>query len=130
VSAAVVGGGFTRSLTWSCIALALASALCLAALHVVSPELDPSWQLVSEYAYGSYGLLLRAFFFGWGLGSVALALAVVPLRTRWWHGIGALLVLVSGLGALGGGLFDIRHPLHGASFARSVSPLCQSARSC
>ncbi len=112
-----------RRFATASIALALTSALCLAALHVVSPELDPSWHMVSEYAYGTFGPLLRAFFFGWSLSAAASAIALFPLAERWWHRLGVALVCLSGIGAMGGGLFDIRHPLHGLAFALGVPTL-------
>lgn len=107
--------------------LAAVSAVCLGALHVLSPELDPSWHMVSEYAYGAHGQLLRAFFLCWGAAAVALALAVFPWSTRWWQRLGAILLLVSGAGAVGGGLFDIRHELHGLAFGLGVPTLPISA---
>ena len=29
--------------------------LLLAALHVIKPEIDPSWRFISEYALGDHG---------------------------------------------------------------------------
>ncbi|MGC4068400.1 MAG: DUF998 domain-containing protein [Polyangiaceae bacterium] len=92
-------------------------------MHVVSSELDPSWHMVSEYAYGQYGLLLRVFFVCWGLGAIAASLAMFPLTIRWWHKLGVALVFISGVGAIGGGLFDVRHALHGLAFALGVPTL-------
>jgi hypothetical protein len=103
--------------------LASISALCLAALHAVSPELDPSWRMVSEYAYGAHGPLLRGFFLSWGFAGIASALALFPLATRWWHRLGAAFIFASGAGAVGGGLFDIRHAWHGVAFALGVPTL-------
>jgi len=37
------------------IAAAAAALLLLASLRVLSPEFDPSWRMVSEYANGHYG---------------------------------------------------------------------------
>lgn len=113
----------SRLLATLTMALAASSAVCLAALHVASPELDPSWHMVSEYAYGAHGRLLGAFFFCWGLASFTLAFSVLPRRTRWWHSLGAVLLLVSGAGAIGGGLFDVRHELHGLAFGLGVPAL-------
>ncbi|HEU0202629.1 MAG TPA: hypothetical protein VFR86_19630, partial [Burkholderiaceae bacterium] len=44
------------------IAAAAISAFCLIALHIVSPEFEVSWRMVSEYANGKYGWLLTAVF--------------------------------------------------------------------
>lgn len=114
---------YARLLAALSVGLVLSSALCLALLHVLSPELDPSWHLVSEYAYGAHGPLLRAFFLCWGFGGVSVAVALFPLAKRWWHWLGAGFVLLSGIGAIGGGLFDVRHPLHGLAFGLGVPTL-------
>ena len=37
------------------IGAAAAVILILASLHVLSPEFDPRWRVVSEYANGNYG---------------------------------------------------------------------------
>jgi hypothetical protein len=36
----------------------------LAALHFIKPELDPSWQFISEYAIGDYGWIMLLAFLG------------------------------------------------------------------
>lgn len=43
----------------------------LAALHLIKPELDPSWRFVSEYAIGPYGWLLRIAFLTLALSCLA-----------------------------------------------------------
>lgn len=58
------------------IAAAAATLLLLAGLHVLSPELDPSWRMVSEYANGRYGWVLSLMFVSWALSSWALAFAM------------------------------------------------------
>ena len=113
----------SRNVAGISFSFAFGSALCLLALHFLSPELDPSWHMVSEYAYGSHGGVLSAFFFCWGLASITSSVALFPLGTRWWHSLGAVLVLLSGVGAIAGGLFDVRHPLHGLAFALGVPTL-------
>ncbi len=61
------------------IALTIATFLLLASLHFLSPEFDPSFRMVSEYAFGHYGWVLSLMFATWGAGSWALAAA---LRSR------------------------------------------------
>ncbi len=58
------------------IAAAGAVLLWLASLHVLSPEFDPSWRVVSEYANGRYCWVLSLMFASWALSSWALALTV------------------------------------------------------
>ena len=55
---------------------AAATLLLLAGLHILSPEFDPSFRMVSEYALGHYGWVLSLMFLAWGISSWALALAL------------------------------------------------------
>jgi hypothetical protein len=63
-------------------AAAAMSLVLLAALHVLSPELDPSWRMVSEYASGNYGWVLALMFLSMGLSCVALFFAVKSQARR------------------------------------------------
>src|SRR5260370_42298158 len=58
------------------IAAAVVVLLLLASLHILSPEFDPSFRMVSEYALGHYGWVLSLMFLAWGISSCALAGAI------------------------------------------------------
>ncbi|HJX20835.1 MAG TPA: DUF998 domain-containing protein, partial [Steroidobacteraceae bacterium] len=80
------------------VAAALATPVLLATLRVLSPEFDPSYRLMSEYALGSHGWVLSLTFLAWGVSSCALALAVrSQVRTRGGR-IGVVFLVVAGLG--------------------------------
>jgi hypothetical protein len=65
------------------IATAVLALLLLASLHILSPEFDPSWRMISEYANGQYGWVLSLMFASWGVSSWALAFAIwSQVRTR------------------------------------------------
>ena len=49
-------------------------------LHIVSPEIHPTRQFMSEYVVGRYGTLMTTTFFALGLGSLALSLALMKRR--------------------------------------------------
>jgi ABC-type transport system involved in multi-copper enzyme maturation permease subunit len=51
---------------WLSIIMTATTILLLAILHVLSPEFDPSWRMVSEYAFGQYGWVLSLMFLSWG----------------------------------------------------------------
>jgi hypothetical protein len=109
------------------IASAATSALSLAALHVVSPEFEASWRMVSEYANGNHGWLLTVVFITWALASWALAVALRPLWATWLGRFGLLFLVLAGIGEMMGGVFDVNHELHGAAFAIGVPSLTLAA---
>ncbi len=91
------------------IAAAAATLVLLASLHVLSPEFDPSWRVVSEYANGRYGWVLALMFFSWGISSWALAFGI------WWQvrttagKLGLAFLFVAGVGEAMASIFDINH---------------------
>ena len=56
------------------LALSVATLLSLGSLHILSPEFDPTWRVVSEYALGKFGWALAILFLSWAFGSWALAM--------------------------------------------------------
>jgi hypothetical membrane protein len=102
------------------IAAAAAALLFLASLHILSPEFDPSWRMVSEYANGHYGWVLSLMFAFWALSSWALAFAIwSQVRTR-ADKIGLVFLIVAGIGEAMASVFDINHPLHDLAGAFGV----------
>jgi hypothetical protein len=108
---------------WLAIGATLVSALALVALHFLSPQLHPSWRMVSEYANGNHRWVLTVVFLTWALGSFALALALLPFGNGWIGVAGLLFLVLAGVGEAMGGLFDVNHRLHGAAFAIGVPAL-------
>jgi hypothetical protein len=105
---------------WVAIMATGLSALALLALHRLSPEFDPSWRMVSEYANGQYRTVLTVMFLAWALGSLALAAALWPLGSTWLGLIGLAFLLLACVGQAMGGIFDVNHRLHGAAFGIGV----------
>lgn len=99
---------------------AIATILLLASLHALSPEFDPSWRVVSEYANGSYGWVLSLMFLVWALSNWALAYELRSEMKTQAGRIGLLLLIVSGIGEAMASIFDIRHPLHNLAGALGV----------
>lgn len=97
------------------IALSMAAVLALAALHLLSPEFDPSWRAVSEYANGQYGWVLSLMFISWGVSSWALAFAIRSQVKTTAGKIGVAFLFAAGVGEAMASVFDITHPLHGVS---------------
>jgi len=85
----------------------------LAALRILSPEFDPSWRMVSEYANGQYGWVLSLMFIAWALSSWALAFAIWSQVGTRAGKIGLFFLITAGVGEAMASVFDINHSLHG-----------------
>lgn len=95
------------------LASAVATIVLLAALHILSPEFDPSWRMVSEYALGGYGWVLSLMFLTWALSCISLFFAIRSQIHTSGGKIGLGLLLVSAVGMVMAAIFDVRHSLHG-----------------
>jgi hypothetical protein len=102
------------------LTLGFISIISLLILHFVSKEFKPNFRMVSEYALGNYKWLLTIFFFTWGLCSISSGLMLWNVVTTGWVKFGVILLFVTGIGAIMGGLFDVQHKLHGLSFGIGV----------
>jgi hypothetical membrane protein len=105
------------------IGATLISAFALVYLHFLSPQLDPSWRMVSEYANGNHRWVLTVVFLTWALGSFGLAFALLPTASGWIGAAGLLFLVLAGVGEAMGGVFDINHRLHSIAFAIGVPAL-------
>lgn len=102
------------NLNWATAAAAFGgiTLLILAILHVLSPEFDPSWRMVSEYANGRYRWALSAMFLSWAISSWLLAWALFPLARTFPAKLGVGILCIVGVGEAMAAAFDINHPLH------------------
>ena len=105
------------------IAASVVVLLLLGSLHILSPEFDPSWRMVSEYANGQYGWVLSLMFFVWAVSSWALAFAIrSEVNTRTGK-IGLGFLIAAGIGEAMASVFDINHSLHGLAALIGIGSL-------
>ena len=93
------------------IVAAAATLLLLASLHILSPEFDPSFRMVSEYALGHYGWVLSLMFLAWGISAWALAVALWSQVTTRAGKVGLWFLVIAGLGEALAAVFDITHDI-------------------
>jgi hypothetical protein len=105
------------------IAAATSVLLLLASLHILSPEFDPSWRMVSEYANGQYGWVLSLMFVFWAVSSWALAIAIWSQVKTTAAKIGLGFLIAAGIGEAMASVFDINHPLHGLAALIGIGSL-------
>ena len=84
---ALVAGGITAGL--------------IAILHVLEPEYDPSWRMISEYSLGRHGWVMRLAFVTMAISPAAICVALWPFGGAWTIGLAAV-----ALGALGAAFID------------------------
>jgi hypothetical protein len=89
------------------------SLVLLVVLHVLSPEFDPSWRMVSEYALGRFGWALTLMFCSLALSCAALFVAIRSAVTTLAGRVGLGFLLAAVVGMLMAALFDWQHNLHG-----------------
>ena len=94
------------------IAASAGAVLFLGSLHALSPEFDPSWRMVSEYANGHYGWVLSLMFAFWAMGTWALAYAIRSVAKTTAGKIGLIFLVIAGIGEAMGAAFDINNPVH------------------
>lgn len=109
------------------LAASAAALLALASLHVLCPEFDPSWRMVSEYANGQHGYVLSLMFIFWALSSWGLAVAIGSQVTTTAGKIGLIFLVAAGVGEAMASVFDINHPLHGLSAMIGIPSLAIAA---
>jgi hypothetical protein len=115
---AVVLNSDTSRLSRPAAQLAIAGTtlalLLLASLHVLRPEFNPSWRMVSEYANGHYGWVLSLMFVTWGVSTLGLVVAIRSEARTTPIKIGLVVLTLAGIGEAMAAPFDINHDtLHG-----------------
>ncbi len=84
---ALIAGGVTAGL--------------IAILHVLEPEYDPSWRMISEYSLGRFGWVMRLAFVTMAVTPAATCVALWPFGGAWTVGLAAV-----ALGALAAAFID------------------------
>ena len=93
------------------IGAAVTVLLLLASLHVLSPEFDPSFRMVSEYALGQDAWVLSLMFLAWGMSSWALVVAIWSQVKTTAGKVGLWFLVIAGLGEAMASVFDVTHDI-------------------
>ncbi len=92
-------------------ALSISYLVILALLHIIKPEVTPSWQTLSIYARGDWGWIGQLAYILLGLTHVALFMTVKSQVKSLGGKIGLGFLLVAGLGGVLGGI-GVSDPLN------------------
>ena len=89
---------------------AATSLILIAILHGVKNDLYPAAHMVSEYAIGHNGWIMKLSFFAWSLSCISLGIAIRPhLKTKGGK-VGLVFLFIAGLALIMGGIFVIDSP--------------------
>jgi Protein of unknown function (DUF998) len=96
------------------LAMATLFSTILVAMHILRPDLDPSWRFISEYELGPFGWLMRVAFIALATSCASLCIAIFPYsRTvRGWLGMLLLMVSCGGMALAGIYVPDKENKLH------------------
>lgn len=75
-------------------------------LHIITPELNPTWRFVSEYANGQFGYIMRFTFFLFAIATFATALLVKEVARTKLGKAASFLFFISSLGLTLAGIFN------------------------
>lgn len=92
-----------------------ATVVFLGALHVLSPEIVPTWHMVSEYALGKFEWVLALMFVSQALSCLALFFALKAHVRTTGGKVGLFFLLAACVGLVMAAVFDWEHPLHGVA---------------
>lgn len=90
---------------WLSIAGAVLFLILLIALHFLKPEVDPLWQMISEYEIGNLGWIMTLAFLSLSVGYLALFIAIRSQVRTTAGRIGLALILLGVVGSAMGGIF-------------------------
>jgi hypothetical protein len=89
---------------------AIISLVLIAALHFIKKDMEPSWHMVSEYAIGDHGWVMKLAFFSWGISCITLASAVRYQIKTLSGRIGLVLLFIVGISIVMAGVFVMDPP--------------------
>ena len=89
---------------------AFTSLLLIIILHFVKTDLPPAGHMLSEYAIGDNGWIMQLSFFSWAFSCIALVVSIRSQLTGNGGRIGLVLLVITGLALIMGGIFIIDSP--------------------
>ncbi len=89
---------------------AAATLIVVAALHFIKSEMEPSWHMVSEYAIGDYGWIMKLGFFCWAISCISLVATIRSQIKSTGGKIGLILLFIAGIAIIMAGIFVMDSP--------------------
>lgn len=103
----------TKVTVFARLALGLLVLTCLlfGLVHVLKPDYDVRTYMISHYAIGKHGWVMKLTFMTWSAGLLSLTVSLLlSERSSWPRRIGAALLIVTSAGMVVSGLYDTALP--------------------
>ncbi|HET6747114.1 MAG TPA: DUF998 domain-containing protein [Candidatus Saccharimonadales bacterium] len=107
------------------IGISIAYLILLALLHIIKPEVDPSWVTLSIYSRGNFGWIGQLNFILLGLSHLALFIMLKSQIKNIYGRVGLVLLCIAGIGAIIGGI-GISDPMNTPQDQLTTSALWHS----
>jgi len=93
-------GTTSKNAAWALLIFGVVYFVLLLTLHIIKPEIDPTWRFISEYAIGQYGWMMTLTFICIAGSQLSLFVAVrTQIKTIVGYA-GLFLLMVSAIGIL------------------------------
>ena len=87
------------------------SSLAIASMHLFRSDLAPAHHMISEYATGPYGLVMKSAFLAMGIGSMAISIGLFRIGpASMMARISAFLFGIASVGLVVSAIFDMDLP--------------------
>lgn len=93
------------------LSLSIAYLVILALLHLIKPEVTPSWQTLSIYARGDWGWLGQVAYILLGVTHLAVFMTLKGEIKNRYGRVGLILLVIAGIGGILGGI-GVSDPLN------------------
>lgn len=79
--------------------------ILLILLHIIEPEFNPSWRMISEYELGRFGWMMRLAFISLSISTISSLAAFWPSASTIGGRVGLVFFAVIGLALIGAAVF-------------------------
>lgn len=79
--------------------------IMLIVLHILEPEFDPSWRMISEYELGVFGWMMQLAFVGLSVGCIAITVSIWSDVVKFSGRLGGILMMIVGIVYTGAAIF-------------------------
>ena len=109
-SQAATVGSTTQKAARFAVVTAITTLILIVILHIIKSDMAPSWHMISEYAIGEHGWVMKLAFFAWSLSCISLVASVRNQVATVGGRVGLFLLFIVGISIIMAGIFVMDSP--------------------